>query len=631
VNRFKIVVLVGALVGAVLATGGEPAHASGQGPDAYGGEIRLSPAFGSPGTALTVLGRHFLRSCGLECYGQWVDLQFTDAAGTTTIWPGPQVWEHSGQFSAAEVIPLSAVVGPGAVEATEVTCIHGIGCHPGISAARTFTVTGNRSPAATSTDVRVNNPFPGPFWTNWQAEPVIAQNPTNPLNIVVSAQDFSGLPPCSDTTPSVCDFFGNGSVTSVGFYASFDGGVTFPCQGLVDFGTDLAGGDTWVTFDSRGNAYIAAFGGALQPPPPGFHYGFIASVYVAKSTDGGCTWPTASKASGDAALAIAQDKESVTADSSPTSPFRDNVYAAWTKYGGNGFGGAGDQIVFARSTDGGTTWSTPKGISPSDGKPTGFNRTGAVIQVGPNGTVYVLWYDQVQKIPVIRLAISYDGGKTFPMKNLTVASATGEHVFGDPLPGATFVAADLPSFSVGANGTLAVGWSRRTAGHSVVMTSTSTNGLAWSTPVAAVDIPGRSSFFQTAAVDPNGKVNVLVNALDDVPVGTPPGAGVVHYGAYWAQSVDGGVTFGTPLEVSWVESDPDASGWLDLSHQFIGDFISAVADGSHMYGVWTDARNGATCAAEDAFVLGNGPGPDIITQCPVNWGNTDVYLATVSY
>jgi hypothetical protein len=479
-------------------------------------------------------------------------------------------------------------------------------------------------PGAESTEVLVNVPFAGPFWSNAQAEPVVAQNPTNPLNIVVSVTDVSGFPPCTDTSPSVCNLVIGGSI--VGFYSSFDGGVTFPCHGLINFGVPLSAGDEWVTFDSRGNAYLSAFGLVDLQPPPGFHFG-LASVYVAKSTDGGCTWPTVTKASGGA-LAIAQDKESIAADTSPSSPFRDNVYAAWTKYGGNGFGGGADQIMFARSTDGGTTWSTPKGISPSDGKSA---RAGAIIGVGPDGTVYVLWYDTVQKVPVLRLAISYDGGRTFPKQNLRVASATTEHVIGAPLPGATFVVDDFPSFSVGVNGTLAAAWTVRTSGHSVVMAATSTNGLTWPAPVVAADIPGRSAAFEAVAVDPNGKVNLLASALDDVPDGTPPGAGVVSYGTYWSQSVDGGATFGAPLEVSAVESDPDASGYPDLAQQFVGDFISATADAGHVYVVWTDARNGSPCPAEDDYILGIGPAPDIITQCPVNWGNTDAYMATVSY
>jgi hypothetical protein len=137
--------------------------------------------------------------------------------------------------------------------------------------------------------------------------------------------------------------------------------------------------------------------------------------------------------------------------------------------------------------------------------------------------------------------------------------------------------------------------------------------------------------FQAVAVDPNGKVNLILNALDDVPDGTPAGAGVVRFGTYWTQSVDGGAAFSPPLKVSAVDSDPDASGVPDWVSQFLGDFISATADGSHLYGAWTDARNGATCSAVDDYRSGIGPAPDIITQCPVNFGNTDIYMATVSY
>jgi hypothetical protein len=481
----------------------------------------------------------------------------------------------------------------------------------------------------TSSEVLVNAPSLGAFFSNVQFEPVIAQNPTNPLNIIVSATDFSRFPPCTDSTPSVCDV--PGPTQTTGFYTSFDGGNTFPCQGLLDlspFGA-FGGGDTWVAFDSRGVAYYGALAvnTAVPPLPSSFVPG---AMFVAKSTDGGCTWPTAAKASGSD-LAVFPDKDSIAADANPTSPFRDNVYAAWTKYSGR-FGGAGDQIVFARSTDGGATWSSPKGISPADGKQTGFNRTGAVIRVGPNGTVYVLWYDQVQNTPLLRLAISYDGGKTFPKQNLTVAAVATEHVFGAPLPGTALLRLpDFPSFSVGANGTLAASWVVRSGGHSVVMTATSTTGLSWSAPVVATDVPGRSAFFHALAVDPNGKLNVIVNAVDDTPDGTPAGAGVVLFGTYWTQSVDGGATFSSPLEISAVESDPDASGVPDWVSQFLGDFISAATDGSHLYAVWTDARNGTTCDAIDAYRLGIGPAPDIITQCPISWGNTDIYLGTVSY
>ncbi len=480
----------------------------------------------------------------------------------------------------------------------------------------------SRAASASFTNVQVNKPFAGPFATNRTAEPSIARNPTNPQNIIVGAIDEIAEPPCSDTTPSVCRDVPGISVS--GFYASFDGGKTFPCQGLIDLSAfgKWAEGDSWVTFDSRGNAYYGtlAFDTVTTPPTP------TADVFVAKSTDGGCTWGSAAKVSGTSP-SLYDDKDSIAADTDLNSPFRDNVYAAWTKFAGGNNGA--DQILFSRSTDGGATWDNPQAISnasPVKGK------QGAFVQVGPDGTVYVVWIDTVNKQEVLRMGISYDGGKTFPKSNITVALVTDDLVTGI-LPGTGFVSLGIfPAMAIASDGTLYVIWSNHTNGHAVVLLTKSTDGgLRWSSPVVAGDVHGRSAAFQAVAVDPNGKVNVVFTAVDDVPVGTPVGAGVVYYDTYWSQSTNGGISFSHPLKISTVTSDPDSSSTHGLGGQFIGDYISAIADASHVYAVWTDARNATPCAAVDAYRTGTGPKPDVITQCPTTFGNTDIFLGTVSY
>jgi hypothetical protein len=69
-----------------------------------------------------------------------------------------------------------------------------------------------------------------------------------------------------------------------------------------------------------------------------------------------------------------------------------------------------------------------------------------------------------------------------------------------------------------------------------------------------------------------------------------------------------------------VSSDPDGSSTNGLAAQFLGDYITAVADSSHVYAVWTDSRNASPCAAVDAFRAGTGPKPNVITQCPTTFG-----------
>src|SRR5260370_18094456 len=81
------------------------------------------------------------------------------------------------------------------------------------------------------TNVQLTAKFDGPFPKNKQNEPSLAQNPTNPMNLIAGSNDEIGLPACTDTTPSSCPFTAGKSIS--GFYASMDGGLTWPCHGLI--------------------------------------------------------------------------------------------------------------------------------------------------------------------------------------------------------------------------------------------------------------------------------------------------------------------------------------------------------------------------------------------------------------
>jgi hypothetical protein len=155
----------------------------------------------------------------------------------------------------------------------------------------------------------------------------------------------------------------------------------------------------------------------------------------------------------------------------------------------------------------------------------------------------------------------------------------------------------------------------------------------------AGNVSDRSAFFASVTADPAGNVDLVFLALDDKPFGTVPGAGVVHYDAYFAQSTDGGSTFSGPVVISTASSDPDGSSTsataisLGLSAQDVGDYITAVADsgGGKVFAVWTDSRNATACPAVDDFRAGTAGAPDVITQCPTTFGNTDIFLGIVPY
>jgi hypothetical protein len=129
--------------------------------------------------------------------------------------------------------------------------------------------------------------------------------------------------------------------------------------------------------------------------------------------------------------------------------------------------------------------------------------------------------------------------------------------------------------------------------------------------------------------------NVLIgfNALDHVAASTKPGAGVVFYDAYYVLSSNGGANFGAPVKISAVHSDPDASSTNGLTGQFLGDYNGADvgSDGTFWF-TWTDTRNGATCSAIDAWRASGftTPEPNIYDSCPAAFGNSDIFVATIS-
>jgi hypothetical protein len=230
-----------------------------------------------------------------------------------------------------------------------------------------------------------------------QAEEVIAVNPTDPNNLIAGQND------------SVIGF------NHCGYDYSFDGGKTWGGQVppfwqfvLLDGHTADACSDPTVTFDSKGNAYA---GGVI------FDVASAANAIVVVKSNagiGGAFYHTPAQIPAQtfstAPLGVvanlndpakALDKEFIVADSTPTSPKADNVYATYTLFELTGAGvGIHSPIYFSQSTDGGTTWSPGVEISGSNAAAcTDFSGEADVNAcdqdqgsdpiVGPDGTIYV--------------------------------------------------------------------------------------------------------------------------------------------------------------------------------------------------------------------------------------------------
>lgn len=125
-------------------------------------------------------------------------------------------------------------------------------------------------------------------------------------------------------------------------------------------------------------------------------------------------------------------------------------------------------------------------------------------------------------------------------------------------------------------------------------------------------------------------MTVAAQALDAVPAGTAPGAGVVFYDSYLATSVGGG-SFSAPIKISTASSDPDGSSTNSLGAQFQGDYNTLITDNQHAWFIWTDARAASPCDAVDAYRAGTSGKPSVPDSCPDNFGNTDIFVGRVTY
>ncbi len=224
-------------------------------------------------------------------------------------------------------------------------------------------------------------------------------------------------------------------------------------QGLDDgngisisgYGYSTDGGKTWID----GGLLTASPGTLLNGDPvlaagPGgvFYYATLVTpigdgarlqIGVAKSGDGGRTWSLPVVASTNPAME--QDKPWLAVDTT-SSPHRGTLYLTWTEFSSDDV----NAVLFARSTDGGQTFSEPIKLSVPV-KPPGHTEeeelpgVGAQVAVGPDGEVYVGWVrTQFNLAREIWITRSFDGGATFePPTYVGTAGVVGH--WNNPVPG----------------------------------------------------------------------------------------------------------------------------------------------------------------------------------------------------
>ncbi len=405
-----------------------------------------------------------------------------------------------------------------------------------------------------------------------QSETYITLNASKPKVLAAGSNEIFRLP--------MRGYFSADSGTSWG-------GVDLPLPPAIGAnGTDF-GSDPSLVFDTRGNlfySYIVVFFGNGN----GINGTEMA---VARSTDGGQTYPSANFFSFSSGQDHFNDKPMITADTNLNSPFRDNLYVAWDAASGGSTGGG---IRLAASSDHGATFTVTRIDNP-----TGPGRSiGAIPFVGPGGELYVAWNDFAQN--AIVLNSSFDGGKTWgqphPISSKTLA-------FDITIPAISFRGALVyPSCDVDRSGgphrgRLVCSWMDLTpAGTTDIFSSFSDDrGASWSArkPVTDQFSLAVDRFYNWISVDPvTGDVNISFYDTRNDTTGSR-----FMTDLYFTQSKDGGVSWLSPNVRVTTESsnEYDCNGTfpcsaIDYGNQY-GDYEGLVSFGGVSHPVWTDSRN----------------------------------------
>jgi hypothetical protein len=457
---------------------------------------------------------------------------------------------------------------------------------------------------------------------NPQNEQNIVINPTNSHNIVTSANDYR---------------YGFQAL----IYYSTDGGSTFSdvllpgwdsatgASGL--FKHVQAGGDPVLAFAQDGTLYYCALV---------YDFSFLnrtpSGVAVAVSHDGGATWGPPVMVHYEDANTFFNDKEWIAAGAGG------DVYVTWTLFQVNKPGSqSSSNIVEAISHDYGQTWTSPIAVSDR----AHFNDQGSSPAVAPDGTLYVAYEgnqaSDVTKDQIV-LARSTNGGQTFTNVELG-------RVFDDvgcyPLNVAQgrarlsfeqFRVSSFPSLAIDpTTGKLAIAWAddqnnpgcaNGASSFSGVTSNqvklvASADGTTWTAP-RQITSGSKDKVYPGVGANA-GRIVVGYYTRDYSPVPTAtdhscqrgflnttdpgyPASPTVHYidqapvclDYAFSSSTDG---YASETRVSSQSSNP----YMQFSGSFIGDYTGVAVDSAGaVHAVWTDSRGlpGTTTPNQDTVV-----------------------------
>ncbi|UCF07335.1 MAG: exo-alpha-sialidase [Thermoplasmata archaeon] len=232
-----------------------------------------------------------------------------------------------------------------------------------------------------------------------------------------------------------------------------------------------------------------------------------------------------------------------------------NIYVVWHDNRNSDY-----DIYFASSMNGGVSWTDPNERVNTDSFPSP-NQENPSIAVNSTGVIYVAWQDMINENWDIYLGKSEDGGDTWSDPSIKVNSDT------------TTTQQRLPSLAVGPKDNLYLTWQdyRNTINNDIYFAMSADSGVSWTHPNVRVnDDIGLEQYEPCIAV---GSLGTLYVTWYDDRNG--------DYDIYYADSIDGGKTWTWPNYR--VDDDPD-------------DYIQwqpsvAVGATGYVHVVWEDYRS----------------------------------------